>query len=1324
MRIQLKGRLKVNVLEAVFGEIIRRHEVLRTRFIGVEGHGRQVIEPVMRCPISIVDLEEVSEEQQSEVARRVAVEEVERPFDLQKGPLLRLSLHRLKENEHIGLMTIHHIVSDRWSMEILMREVAVLYNAMLEGKPSPLRELQIQYADYAVWQREWLQGETLERQLKYWREQLKGPLPNVSLPTDRPAGGRRSYRGGQYVFHVGEDTSRRLAQLNRHEGVTMFMSLLAAFKTLLYRYSGQEDIVVGIDAANRGTPESETLVGFFVNQLVIRIALQKDLSFRGLLRRVREVTLEAYGHRDLPFEKLVDELKPERSLSRYPLYEIGFSFQNSPAATVRMQDLELTAMVNEAAAAKVDLVLFMQQTEEGLTGSFNFSLDVFDPTTIARMAGHFRELLKCAADEPDRRISDLDIVPEDESHALAIEWNDKPVSDQSLILHELFEASVRLRQDAIAVVCGEEQITYGELNSRATQLANLLAHRGVGADTIVAVVTERCHDMIIALLGTLKSGGSYLPIDPATPKQRLAFMLEDAKPAVILTAERFFGLFETINIPKISIDTVWSRGQELDQLSSPLAAVSDSNLCYIIYTSGTTGLPKAVMVEHRSVSEHLLWMQRTFPLFTTDTIPQKYSFTFDASVWEIFGPLIAGARLAIVSSSGHLDIDALISVIDRYQATVIDLVPSLLQALLADSKFLACASLRRITCGGEQLTLELQNLCLANVNVELNNIYGPTEATIGALAWTCRPENCNRVVPIGRPASTASVYLMDAHGNLCPIGVAGEIYIGGDCLARGYLNRADVTAERFLPDQFSVRLDGGRLYRTGDLGRYLPDGNIEYLGRVDRQVKIRGYRIELDEIEAALQRHSGVDNCTVDMRPDKNGRPKLAAYVVPRSQPPELWPSLGEYAVYDDVLYYAMTHDESRSAAYRAAIQEVVPGKVVVDIGTGADALLARICTEAGAKHVYAIEMLDESYQKARSLIDSLGLRRKITLIPGNSTDVELPELVDVCVFEILGTIGSSEGVVPVINDAGRFLKKDGRFIPSSCMTRIAAVSLPDGLAQRPRFSKWPAEYAQRVFERFGYPFDLRLCIRNMPRNCIVSNSGVFEHLDFSRPMKAEDCQRVILRITRRASVDGLLLWLNLYPHNGQLIDVLETETNWLPVFFPCFSPALQLEEGDVIEADCFRLQGEDPLMPDYRISGGVRKRNGASIQFVYDSRYREKSFGGPFFDLLFGAGRERYHGREKHRSHQGLGAAEQPGGAGANDLIADMRFFLEQCLPEYMVPVHFIMLDKMPLTSSGKVDRRALHTREVTLSQDRRESALCLAMQRRSCWQAYGATY
>ncbi|GAB4190132.1 MAG: hypothetical protein Fur006_31950 [Coleofasciculaceae cyanobacterium] len=881
--IQLTGCFDVAAMEQSLNEIVRRHEVLRTTFEIVEGQPIQVIRPNLTLTLPVVNLCQLPEPEQKREVQRLTTEHSQQPFDLVQGPLLRWMLLQLGQQDYILLFTVHHIVFDGWSIGVLFREITTLYKAFSTGQPSPLPELPIQYADFAAWQRQELQGEVLNAQLAYWKQQLKN-LPILHLPTDRPRPAVQTFRGAKTSFCVPTHLTKALKALSQKEDVTLFMTLLAAFKTLLYRYTGSEDIAVGSPIANRNRIEIEGLIGFFVNTLVLRTDLSNNPNFRTLLSRVSDVALGAYTHQDATFEQLVEELQPQRDLSNTPLFQVMFGLQNAPILALELSGLKLSFLGRNPGTAKFDLTLFIEEAAEELTGILEYNTDLFEAATINRMAGHFQQLLEGIVINPDRPLSELPMLTEAERQQLLVEWNQTQVDyPKDYCIHELFEAQVERTPDAIAVVFEDQQLTYRELNAKANQLAHYLQTLGVGPEVLVGICVERSLEMAIGLLGILKAGGAYVPLDPAYPQERLTFMLEDAQVPVLLTQQYLADKLPPHNTQTICLDTNINEITQYSQ-KNPISGVNSNNLIYVIYTSGSTGKPKGVMNTHRGLCNRLLWMQDTYHLTVSDRVLQKTPFSFDVSVWEVFWPLMNGACLVVAQPGGHQDSAYLVKLIHTEQITTIHFVPSMLQVFLEEQGLETCSCLKRVICSGEALSLELQKRFFARLDAELYNLYGPTEAAIDVTSWHCQRQSDLPHVPIGRPIANTQIYLLDAQKELVPIGIPGELHITGEGLARGYLNRPELTADKFIPNPFNDDT-GARLYKTGDLARYRPDGNIEYLGRIDYQVKVRGFRIELGEIEAVLSQHQGVRDAVVIVREDKPGFQSLVAYVVPSSKP-------------------------------------------------------------------------------------------------------------------------------------------------------------------------------------------------------------------------------------------------------------------------------------------------------------------------------------------------------------------------------------------------------------------------------------------------------
>jgi surfactin family lipopeptide synthetase A len=892
---RLEGPLDVAALEQSLNEIARRHETLRTTFTLSEEQPVQVIAPETIVALPVADLQNYPESEREARAARLVGEEARRPFDLARGPLLRCLLWRLATEDHILLLTMHHIVSDGWSMGVLYRELSALYETFRQGKAPSLPELPIQYADFAVWQREWLRGEVLERQLSYWKRQLGG-VQLLELPTDRPRSAVQSLRGTTQSFMLPKDLSEALNALSRKEGVTLFMTLLAAFQILLHRYTGQEDIAVGSPIANRTRSEIEGLIGFFVNTLVLRTDLSGSPSFRELLSRVRRAALDAYSHQDLPFEKLVEELNPERDPSRSPLFQVMFALQNAPMNLPILAGLNVSPVELGAETAKFDLTLSLKEAAGSLTATLEYNTDLFEHATISRMLGHFQTLLEGLVTNPDQRLSELPILTETERHQLLIEWNDtKRDYPKDKCIHELFEEQAERTPDAVAVIVpsaasghGEdEQLTYRELNRRANQLAHYLQRLGVGPEILVGLCVERSPEMVVGMLGILKAGGAYVPFDATYPKERLAFMLEDAQVSVLLTQQRARDRLPESQRRIVCLDTSWGKIAQ-ENGSNPKTEVRERNLAYVIYTSGTTGIPNGVMVEHRSLVNYLRWFNEAPLSEKLGILPVTARPTFDASLKQLFAPLLKGGPVWLLPEEVVNQPAALLKTLTARLMAGLNCVPSLWKAMLdaidSDQEFAPPESPSFLFLGGESFDKPLIDRTLATFRgMEIWNLYGPTEATANATAGRIFPDGA---ITLGRPIANMQVYILDAYLQPVPTGVAGELHIGGAGLARGYLNSPELTAEKFIPHPFSTEPDA-RLYKTGDLARYLPDGNIEFLGRMDNQIKIRGFRVEPGEIEAALVKHPSVREAAVVARAeienpksDIQNPKRLVAYVV------------------------------------------------------------------------------------------------------------------------------------------------------------------------------------------------------------------------------------------------------------------------------------------------------------------------------------------------------------------------------------------------------------------------------------------------------------
>ena len=880
--IYLSGRLDKAALAESLAEVARRHESLRTTFKAIDGQPVQVIAPAQSLSVTEVDLTGKAEAEREMLVSRLADEEAERPFDLKRGPLLRAVLLSLDEQEFVLLFNMHHIISDAWSITVLIREVAALYEAFAAGRPSPLEPLPIQYADYAIWQRRWLEEEVLEAQLRYWRQRLSGLPPELSVPTDLPRPTVKAYRGATERLVLSAATSSAARALARAEGATLFMTLLAAFKALLLRYIHQEDVFVGTLIAGRNRLELESLIGYFVNMLVLRTDLSGNPSFIELLTRIKQIVLEAYANQDLPFDRLVEELHPGRDLNRAPLFQIAFVLQNAPNQELELPGVKLKLFRNEKMDAKFDLLMEAEEEADKLEVLLKYNCDVFDAATVRRMLGHYRNLLEGALADPEQRLWQLQLMSDEEREEIVVGRNRTRVEyEDGKCMHELFEAQAEATPDQTAVIFEGERLSYGDLNRRANQLARYLRRFGVGPEVPVGIYVERSPDMVVGLLGILKAGGAYVPLDPTYPKERLALMIADARTPVLLTQER---LAESLPESDAAIIRLDGDRAEIEREDAENLGIKiyPENPAYLIYTSGSTGKPKGVLGLHINTLNRFRWMWQAYPFDRDEVCCQKTSLSFVDSVWEIFGPLLQGVGVVLVSGDAVKDPDRLLAVLDSNKVTRIVLVPSLLRMLLARFGDLGSRlpRLRYWITSGEEMDLELQKRFAKSCpSALLLNLYGSSEIGADSTWYEANGLTRSPCVPIGRPISNTQVYLLDNYHQPVPPGVRGQLYVGGAGLARGYHGRPDLTAERFIPDPFS-REPGARLYNTGDVARYLASGDIQYIGRSDHQVKIRGFRVELGEIEILLRKQAGVKDAIVIARGDEPDGLRLIAYIV------------------------------------------------------------------------------------------------------------------------------------------------------------------------------------------------------------------------------------------------------------------------------------------------------------------------------------------------------------------------------------------------------------------------------------------------------------
>lgn len=891
--IRLQGELNIPALAQALTTIVQRHEVLRATFKVVDGKPVQGITPPRPVQLEIIEVEGNAAAARETHARRLVLEKGVILFDLATGPLYQFTLLRLDTYDHILITVLHHIIADGWSMSVLTRELNALYLAALTSQPAALPELPIQYSDFAHAQRQWLQGEMLQRQVSYWKQQIGDHPPLVELPTDRPRPAIQTFTGEEMVWNLPQELVTGLLQRGQQEHVTPFMTFLAAFKAILHHYTGQTDLLIGSPIANRTQTEVENLIGFFVNTLVLRTDLSGVPTFRELLGRVRQTTLDAYAHQDLPFEKLVTELHLKRNLSHTPLFQIMFILENlAGQSRLELPGLTLSNFEAGTTTSKFDLTVLVQERPQGWMIRTHHNSDLFDRATIDTLMQRWQILMAGLIAHPDRPIADLSWLTAQDQQQLAAWNNTQRPYPETACIPQLFEAQVARTPLAIALSFAGQEMSYQTLNERANQLAHLLRQQGVGPEVCVGICLERSFEMVIAIYAILKAGGAYIPLDPTYPPDRLSFMLADAQVPILIThtvvAQERLNRLNASDQPQATQLLCLDAAAALlaqQPTHNPAPSTQDENLAYVIYTSGSTGQPKGAMNRHGAIRNRILWMQEMYGLTPDDRVLQKTPFSFDVSVWEFLWPLLVGARLVIARPEGHKDSAYLVDLIRHEQVTTLHFVPSMLQLFLHEPAVDQCRSLKRVICSGEALPFDLQERFFEHLDAELHNLYGPTEAAVDVTYWPCQSAAADRVVPIGWPIANLQIHLLDSRLNPVPMGVAGELHIGGVGLGRGYLRRPGLTASKFIPNPFS-REPGARLYKTGDLARYRPDGTIEYLGRLDFQVKVRGFRIELGEIETALLAHPGLRESLVLARDEEGQHKRLVAYLVPEADPP------------------------------------------------------------------------------------------------------------------------------------------------------------------------------------------------------------------------------------------------------------------------------------------------------------------------------------------------------------------------------------------------------------------------------------------------------
>jgi len=1279
----LKETIDARAFRSAWQRVMDRHVILRTGFLwkGLEVPVQEVYDGV-ECPFIYEDWSDLDPEAREDRLLRYNETDRQTGFNVTEAPLMRVALFRFAEEDHRAVWTYHHALLDGRSRFLTLKEVFDIYDADVSGCKLDLKAPR-PFSDYI----DWIRDQDLVKAEEFWRERLRG----FSEPTLLA---KRSFDGSDQGIrvdlshtserlHLADDTIRKLKELAARCDATVNNVIQAAWALLLGRYTGQDEVVFGATRAGRHwtADDASSMVGLFINTLLMRVGLQPDQSVASFLSEMRAQHLGLRDYEYTPLNKIQEWSELPRGTALFDTIIVFESSQTnekfkSIGGKWKHRDVQLLEHTN------YPLVLGVY-AGSGIILNLEYDRRIFDRSMMERMLGHLRTLLESMANDDNQRVKDVEMLTADERRQLLAAWNDtRSEYSRDRCIHQLFESQAEQTPEAIALISANDSLSYEELNRRSNQLAHYLLELGIKAEERVGICVERSIEMIVGIMAVLKAGAAYVPLDPDYPSERLKFISDDARLSLVLTQQRLSPQVANLCNRIVCIDTDWDMVSGMNA-DNPVVQTSSGAPTYVIYTSGSTGTPKGVLVSHASLVNHSSAFRKIYALGAADRVLQFASINFDVAAEEIFPTLSCGAAVVIPPEKARGSLAGFAKFLNDKKVTVVNLpVPYWREWVIALGELISFvpASIRLVITGSERVSMKDFQLWkkVTDSNIRWLNAYGLTETTITSLVFDPASSETGlkcASVPIGRPIDNTEVYILDRHLQPVPVGIAGELYIGGDCLAIGYLNRPEVMAEKFVASPFSPE---ARLCKTGDLARYLPDGQIEYLDRADNQVKIRAYRVELGEIESVLASHPGVRAAAVAAHAEESGAVTLAAYVVPAEKGHaesgiQMWPSVGEYPIYDELMYYGLSKDVARTSRYKTAIEQLVKGKTVVEIGTGRDVILARFCISAGAEKVYAIEALENAFEGAKALVDSLGLADRIILLKGFSTEVELPERVDVCVSELIGTIGSSEGVVPILNDARRFLKPGGRMIPERCLTRIAAVQIPDDLLEFPHFSELPAKYADKVFSERGYRFDIRVCLNEFPKENFLSESGIFEDLNFRGKVPAEYSNEVTLNVTKTGKLDGFLLWINLHAAKDLVIDSLEERTSWLPVFFPVFEPGIEVCAGDVVNLVCSSYISENGFNPDYTINGELHQQDGKIVEFTYTSYHHRQHFKKtPFYQRLF--------------SDNGLRKL-----AAADISAGELRKFLSEFLPAYMIPSAFVELDELPLLPSGKVDRKAL---------------------------------
>ncbi|NET44012.1 non-ribosomal peptide synthetase [Okeania sp. SIO2B3] len=1346
LTLHLVGKLDKIALQQSLDQIIARHETLRTTFSSIKDKAVQVIRPPFALLLPLQDLSELTPSQQIAQIQPLLQQEIEQPFNIEVEPPIRARLFQLGATEHVLLITLHHIASDGWSLNVLTSELSANYTSAVTKKPSPLSQLPIQYADFAVWQRNYLQGQTLETQIDYWKQKLK-EIPQLQLPTDYPRPAVESFKGAGLPINLSPSLTSKLKQLTQQQGVTLFMTLLAGFKVLLHRYSGQEKIAVGSPIANRNRSEIEGLIGFFVNSLVMYTDLEGEPSFIEVIKRVRQTALEAYAHQDLPFEKLVEELQPERSLSKNPLFQVSFAVQQSgvgkPSFSLPNLDVSWYQGTGGEMTVRLDLELHLWVEGEEIKGLCAYNRDLFEAETINRMLSHYQNLLSAAVENPELPIGKLPLMSQTEQQQLLVEWNNTKTDYSSeKCIHELFESIVETTPDAVAVAFGAEKLTYSQLNRKANKLAHYLQKLGVGPEVLVGICVERSVEMIIGILSILKAGGAYVPLDPSYPQLRLNYMIEDAQLSVLLTQQQWLNYLPDTIESVICLDTDWEMiSQESTENLGTLVTVD--RFAYVIYTSGSTGQPKGVTIPHQGLLNLVFWHQRTFEVSPSDRASQIAGVGFDASVWEIWPYLSAGASLHLIDSETRLSAEELRDWLISEKISI-SFVPTPLLENLYVLEWPANIPLRTVLTGGDKL----HHRPPASLPFRVVNNYGPTENTVVTTSVWVSPDPLSKLSPpIGKPISNTQVYILDSCLQPVPVGVPGELHIAGDGLATGYYNRPELTTAKFISNPFD-RSKVTKLYKTGDLVRYLSDGNIEFLGRIDQQVKIRGFRIEIGEVEATLSQNPTVKETVVVAREDNPGDKRLVAYIVPENETTtanlelsdtqlKSWQEIFNQQVYSqltqitDPLFNSegwLSHYDNQPIPEvqmrvwaKDIVSQVLANKPqrVWEVGCGTGMLLFQIAPHAEVYYGTDISNVSLEYIQ-KQIAQHPDKYAHVTLaqkeaqdmadVSDNSFDVVL-------LSSIVQYFPSTDYLLEVIENSIRVVKSGGVIV----LADIRSLPLMKAFHSSVELYKaTPSLSANQLKERID--------------RLIQQENELFVSPEFFVALKEKypEITHVQIRLQRGSELNELnkyrySVFLHIQSQNKSAIATQISEktgmsTGEIETYLRekqpesiCFSSLVNsrvaadmstvelLSQPDLkLNVQQFRqklhqqqIETVDPeqlhqlsTKLGYKLElcwSPEGKIGDFDAVFVRDELAAEAIVLTPLTQQLIAETNWHRYGNNPLQTQT------------VKQLIPEWREYLEQRLPDYMVPSAFVVLAQLPLTPNGKIDRKALPAQDNT---------------------------